>query len=258
MSDLIINNLLSTLKKDIQISIVDDNIFLIREKNIDLILETIFEYCTVENDYCLHIDRSSNQSCEILIFIPSKQHIKMIFRYQEMKTNPIVNTLFKVQYLLTFISKVIVVTNLEEKWTKTIINNISTNNYFVINNRTLNNNSIVCLITGLLYFLYAYMVGLFSRKIILIRNFFTDCLITQKPPVTFQANWIMLSNLQPTLFWNIQTTRQYNSTDKSIDFNFQFYLQNPSYFYTYINSDFETQECTDFIASCIQSSRIFR
>ncbi|MEJ5168696.1 MAG: hypothetical protein WHU93_05985, partial [Arcobacteraceae bacterium] len=81
MNELLIDNIIIKLQPYLTISEVDRNTFLTHEKNIDFILETIFEHCINETHCCFHIDRHLNKQCNVTIFTDDTENLTMIFRY---------------------------------------------------------------------------------------------------------------------------------------------------------------------------------
>lgn len=258
MNNLIIDDIILKMARSVQFSVIENNIFLIHEKNIDFILETIFEHCANEAHCCFHIDRHSNKQCNVTIFTNDTQNFKMIFKYQETKSNPLISFLFKLKYSLVKLSKVVVVLNLDSEVIQTSLSNFNSTNSIIVKNKPFRQNLFISLPLDLMYFSYLYLVGLFSRKTMFVNNIFNDNLITYNPTISLKTNWIMLANLYPTFLWNIQPDTKNESTDNAstmyMDFNFQIYLQNPSYFYTYINTGIDVQECTNILINCMKNS----
>lgn len=260
MINVIIDDIIHKIANSVQLYVIKNDTFLIHEKNLDFILETIFEYCTNQVHCSFHIDRHSNKKCNVTIFTNDSQTLRMIFKYQETKNNLLINFLFQFKYFISKLSKVIVVLHLESKTIQTSVSKLNKINYVILENKPFKQSYFISLLLGLIYFLYLYIIGLFSRKTIFINNIFNTNLITYNPNINLRANWIMLANLYPTFLWNIQANTKYELTDSEIDiykdFNFQIYLQNPSYSYTFIDTTLNNKTYADILGYCINDSRI--
>lgn len=304
----ILQNILNNLNQKISlddISLKDKNIYLILEKDLDYVLEIIFEYCST-NIYCFNIDRSLYNECDVTIF-SNNTNLSMLFKIKS-DSNLLLEKLHILKYKIIKKISIIpiigpdgvgkttildnVVKEINEKFVyrrfkkivrRSIIYNIiyPINKYFlkksiskdITKDQHDDIHYLLALICGYFYFCYLSFIGLFSKKVIFIDRFFNDYLLEnisfKEKETKIRDNWLTLVKFFPTVLWNIQLDARNeiilsrkdeltsDDIDKYRDFNFQIYLQNPSFIYTYINTGLDLAFCKNILLHSGAQSKIF-
>ncbi len=121
---------------------------------------------------------------------------------------------------------------------------------------------LLVLIAGIIYYPYLIFISKFKNKTVFLDRFFNDYLLENisflDKKTILRENWKTLLLFIPRVYWKVHLdakaevilTRKDELTKEDIEayrnYNFEIYLEKPSFVYTYINTGLEIEKCKFF------------
>ncbi len=122
---------------------------------------------------------------------------------------------------------------------------------------------LLILLAGLIFYPYLIYKSKFDKNIIFVDRFFNDYLLKNisflHKKTILRENWKEIIKYIPQVFWNIQLDAKpevilkrkeelkVRDILKYKNYNFEIYLEKPSFIYTYINTGVDLEKCKIFL-----------